>query len=134
MMERLKDIFKVTTSSAAPASATNNIISRDTVLEGNINAAGNLRIEGTVRGHVTSTAKVVLSPAAQVYGNLTAKNAEIAGTVHGNIDIAHLLVFRSTASVQGDLVTAKLVLEKGTVFNGKCSMLSHTTTEIEETY
>lgn len=103
-------------------SDANNIIGKGTSLEGNLNTAGNLRIEGKVIGSIHSKAKVVLSETAILEGDLIAQHAEIGGTVQGKINTAGLLILRPTAVVQGDLVTHKLIFEEGAKFNGKCGM------------
>jgi cytoskeletal protein CcmA (bactofilin family) len=38
------------------------------------------------------------------------------------LEIAELLVLKATAVINGDIVTGKLVVEPGAVFNGGCKM------------
>ena len=52
-------------------------------------------------------------------GNITAQNANIEGEVKGKIEISELLVLKAAAIINGDIVTGKLVVEPGAVFNGK---------------
>lgn len=99
-----------------------NSIGKGTFLEGNIESYGNIRIEGKVTGHVKSKSKVALGTAAQINGNITALNADIEGEVKGKIEVAELLVLKATAIIHGDIITGKLVVEPGAVFNGSCKM------------
>ena len=56
--------------------STNNI-GKGTVLTGNIETYGNIRVEGRVTGDITSKSKVVLGDSSNVDGNILAQNAEI---------------------------------------------------------
>lgn len=101
---------------------SNNSIGKGTVLEGNIETSGNIRIDGRIMGNIKSKAKIVLGGSSLVDGNVTAQNADIEGTVKGKVEIADLLVLKATATVHGDISTGKLVVEPGAVFNGTCKM------------
>ncbi len=101
---------------------SSNVIGRGTVLEGNIETSGNIRIEGRVNGNIKSKAKIALGNSCHVDGNITAQNADVEGTVKGRIEISELLVLKTTSTVHGDISTGKLVVEPGAVFNGSCKM------------
>lgn len=101
---------------------SSNVIGKGTVLEGNIETSGNIRIEGKIIGNLKSKAKVALGNSSLVDGNVTAQNADIEGTVKGKVEIGDMLVLKSTATVHGDISTGKLVVEPGAVFNGTCKM------------
>ena len=103
-------------------SNSSNIIGQGTSLEGNLSAAGNIRIEGKVVGSIQTKAKIVLSHTSVVEGNIIAKTAEIGGEVQGAIIVSGLLTLKPTATVKGDIMTSKLVFEEGAKFNGKCNM------------
>ena len=107
-------------------------IGKGTTVEGNIETAGNIRIDGRVNGFVRSKAKVALGPVSAVEGNITAQNADIEGDVHGKIEITELLTLKSTAVVNGDIATGKLLVEPGATFNGNCSMGSSRNLRISE--
>ena len=103
-------------------SNSSNVIGKGTVLEGNIETYGNIRIEGRVNGNIKSKSKVALGTGSHVDGNISAQNADIEGEVKGKVDISELLVLKSTAIVHGDIITGKLVVEPGAIFNGTCKM------------
>lgn len=103
-------------------SNSSNVIGKGTVLEGNIETYGNIRIEGKVIGNIKSKSKIALGNSSQVEGNIAAQNADIEGEVKGKIEISELLVLKSTAVINGDIITSKLVVEPGAVFNGSCKM------------
>ena len=103
-------------------SNSSNVIGKGTVLEGNIETYGNIRIEGRVNGNIKSKSKIALGHGSHVEGNIAAQNADIEGEVKGKVDIGELLVLKSTAVVHGDISTGKLVVEPGAIFNGNCRM------------
>lgn len=107
---------------AEEISNSSNTIGKGTVLEGNIETYGNIRIEGKVIGNVKSKSKVALGNSSHVDGNIVAQNADIEGEVKGKIEVTELLVLKATAVINGDIVTGKLVVETGAVFNGSCKM------------
>lgn len=107
---------------AEEISNSSNTIGKGTFLEGNVETYGNIRIEGKVTGNVKSKSKIALGPSSQVNGNLTSQNADIEGEVKGKIEVSELLVLKATAVINGDIVTGKLVVEPGAVFNGSCRM------------
>ena len=107
---------------AEEISNSSNVIGKGTMLEGNIETYGNIRIEGKVRGNITSKSKVALGNSSHVDGNITAQNADLEGEVKGKIEITEMLVLKATCVVHGDMVAGKLVVEPGAVFNGSCKM------------
>ncbi len=107
---------------AEEISNSSNTIGKGTYLEGNVETYGNIRIEGRVTGNVKSKSKIALGPSSQVHGNVISQNADIEGEVKGKIEVSELLVLKATAVINGDIVTGKLVVEPGAVFNGSCKM------------
>ena len=103
-------------------SNSTNTIGKGTVLEGNIETYGNIRIEGKVIGNIKSKSKIALGNSSHVEGNIIAQNADLEGEVKGRIEISEMLILKATAVVHGDIITGKLVVEPGAVFNGTCKM------------
>lgn len=101
---------------------TLNIINSATTIVGDLNSEGDMRIDGTVKGYITSKARLVLGNTSRIEGDIKAANLELSGEVNGNIYVTELLTVKSTAKVNGDIVSTKLIIEAGAEFNGKCSM------------
>lgn len=101
---------------------SSSTIGKGTSLVGNIEILGNLRIDGRVKGHITSKSKLVLGNSSFVDGTILAQNVEIEGEVTGCVEVTELLVLKSTARIHGDIITSKMVVEAGAVFNGTCQM------------
>ena len=101
---------------------SNTIVGQGTSLEGNVESADNLRVEGKLKGIIRTKSKIVLGASALVEGDIFAKNAEIQGTVKGKIEVSELLVLGDGCQVHGDIITNKLEVRDGASFNGDCSM------------
>jgi len=97
-------------------------IMKGTTIEGNIDTYGNLRIEGKVVGNIKSKTKVALGESSLIEGNIVAQNAEIAGEVKGTVEVSDILSLKSTANIIGDIITSKLIVEAGAVWNGNIKM------------
>jgi cytoskeletal protein CcmA (bactofilin family) len=107
---------------AEEISNSSNTIGKGTYLEGNVETYGNIRIEGKVNGNIKSKSKVALGHGSNVNGNIMSQNADIEGEVKGKLEVAELLVLKATAVINGDIITGKLVVEPGAIFNGSCRM------------
>ena len=107
---------------AQDASNSSNIIGKGTIVEGNIETFGNIRIEGKVIGSVISKSKIALGQSSFVEGNIAAQNAEISGEVKGVVEISDQLILRPSSVIDGDIVANKLIVESGATFNGGCKM------------
>jgi len=107
----------VSTSSSAL-----NMISQGTSVEGEITSDGDFRIDGKVKGTVTSKAKLAIGPTGVVDGDLICENADVSGKIFGTIKVNDLLFLKSSGYIEGDIISTKLVVEAGATFNGSCSM------------
>lgn len=99
-----------------------NIIGKGTVINGNVTAGGDMRVEGRITGTVICKAKLVLSPDGVIEGNIDAQQATLAGDVKGTVVARQLLQIMETGKVLGDIVTEKLIVQLGAFFSGNCRM------------
>lgn len=104
---------------AEPREVLHNVIGKGTVIEGNVQAEGDLVVEGLVKGDVTTKTKLVTGPSSMIEGNILAQHAEIAGRVQGTVKALGLLVINSSGTILGDVITKDLNVESGSTFNGR---------------
>jgi len=111
-------------SSSIPKSGGDrrNIISEGTVVVGNINAEGDLRVEGKVIGTLVCNSKLVVSETGYIEGNVDARMATIEGEIKGNVVTRELLTIDKTGKIFGDIFTQKLVVQMGAIFTGSSKM------------
>jgi cytoskeletal protein CcmA (bactofilin family) len=99
-----------------------NIIGPGTVITGDINTNGDMRVDGNVNGKLVVKGKLVLGSTGQIEGEVTCQNADISGGIKGKITVSELLSLKGTARINGDIITNKLAIEPGANFTGSCSM------------
>ena len=107
---------------AEELSNSSNTIGKGTTIEGNIETFGNLRVDGRVVGNIVTKSKLVLGQTSEVDGNILAQNAEVFGEIKGKIEVSDLLILKPSAVIRGDILTSKLIVETGAIFNGGCKM------------
>jgi cytoskeletal protein CcmA (bactofilin family) len=107
---------------AEELSNSSNTIGKGTTIEGNIETYGNLRVDGRVVGNIVTKSKLVLGQTSEVDGNILAQNAEVLGEIKGKIEVSDLLILKPSAVIRGDILTSKLIVETGAIFNGGCKM------------
>jgi len=99
-----------------------NSIGEGTVLNGEIQSGGDIRIDGFLKGSVKVDGKLVLGPAGKIEGDVECENAIIAGELRAKITSKNLLTLKASAKLYGDIFSGKLEIEPGAVFTGNCSM------------
>lgn len=125
-----KEKNNTTAERAIGKSAT--LISAGTTLTGNLQSEGDLRIDGTIKGNVTSAAKVIIGATGFVEGLVMGQQADIAGKVTGNIEVKELLQLREQCIVEGNIAAGKLQIEPTATFNGQCTMLGSNSSSAEK--
>jgi cytoskeletal protein CcmA (bactofilin family) len=98
------------------------IIGAGTIINGNIESSGDIRIDGTLIGNLNSKAKVLVGADGTIDGSIKGKNADVLGKVTGQIDVKEVLQLRGKCLVDGDICTGKLEVEPTATFNGRCHM------------
>jgi len=102
-----------------------NQINQGTVITGNIDCEGHLRIDGRLEGDIHVKGKLVVGPEGFVKGNITCGNLDLMGKVEGNLHVTEHAGLKNGCHIQGDLHTAVLTIEEGAVFHGFCHMRNH---------
>jgi cytoskeletal protein CcmA (bactofilin family) len=99
-----------------------NMIGAGTVITGDIQSKGDIRVDGTLKGSVNTSGKVVLGKDGVIEGDVVCADADVSGTIKAKISVTQLLSLKSTAKLNGDITTNKLSIEPGASFTGSCSM------------
>ena len=99
-----------------------NVIVEGSKVIGDMITESNLRVDGEVKGNVSSASKVVIGINGIILGNLTCADADIEGNLKGILKVDSLTILRETAKIEGEITTAKLQVEEGAQFSGNCIM------------
>jgi cytoskeletal protein CcmA (bactofilin family) len=98
------------------------MIGAGTIITGDIESNGDIRIDGILKGNLTGKAKVIIGAEGVVEGNIEGVQADIMGQVTGTIRVQELLFLHGKTQVNGDIYAGKLQVEPTAVFNGNCHM------------
>jgi cytoskeletal protein CcmA (bactofilin family) len=101
---------------------TINTIGAGTIVTGDIQSKGDIRLDGVLKGSVNTSGKVVLGKEGIIEGDVVCNNADISGTLKAKITVSQLLSLKATAKLNGEIITNKLSIEPGAAFTGSCSM------------
>ena len=102
--------------------ASVNIIGSGTTITGDVISKSDIRVDGTLKGSVSTEGKVVLGRQGVIEGDVVCGDADISGTIKAKITVSKLLSLKTTAKLSGDIITNKLSIEPGASFTGSCSM------------
>jgi cytoskeletal protein CcmA (bactofilin family) len=91
-------------------------------LEGNVVSAGNLRIDGQVKGQINADGDVTLSPQSQVEADIRAQNVSVAGKFKGNLVVKGKAHLARGGRIDGNITSKTLVVEEGGIFHGQSIM------------
>ena len=107
---------------AEPDHTSINLVGTGTVIKGEVNSTGDIRIDGTVNGQVKCKGKIVVGSTGVLEGDVFCQNADFSGKIKGKVEVSELLTLKSTARFYGDIITNKLAIEPGATFTGTCTM------------
>lgn len=99
-----------------------NFLDDKVEVKGSIRFSNKLRLAGKIEGDIHSEGQFELASSGEVKGNVTVQNAKIEGKLHGNVIAAEKVELKSKAEVIGDIKAARLAIEEGVVFSGKCEI------------
>ena len=100
-----------------------NVVAQGTQVEGSIITNGDCRIDGVVKGNLTSKAKIIIGRSGKVDGNVTCNNIDVEGTIRAeSLNVSDLVFLKATANVVGNISAGKIAIEPGAEFSGNCKM------------
>jgi cytoskeletal protein CcmA (bactofilin family) len=98
------------------------VLSKDAEFKGSMNFQTSLRIDGKFEGEITSPGTIHVGQSGELQAEVRVGNSIVEGKVTGNIIAQDKLELRSTAKLFGDIKAARLVINEGVVFVGKCEV------------
>lgn len=109
-------------SSNLSSSGSINSLGQGTKVVGDLSAKTDIRIDGELEGNLKCEGKLILGAKGKVKGHIDCQSAVIEGTINGIIRVKDLLQVKESAKITGEIVTDKLMVQSGAVFNVKCEM------------
>ena len=99
------------------ATGTPSIIGPELSVTGNLETAGEVRIEGEVQGDIRA-GRIVVGEHAVITGALVAEEIVIGGNVQGSIR-GNNVTFQAASHIEADVYHRSLAIEQGAYFEGK---------------
>lgn len=99
-----------------------SVIGADMEIEGNVRAREAIRIEGAVKGDVSSEGTLVVSSTGRVNGTVKGSNIMVAGTIEGDMYSDGRIEVAATGKIFGNIRTKSLIVDENAVFQGQCTM------------
>ena len=105
-----------------PVETIDTLIGSGSVLQGDLEFTGGLRVDGHIKGHVSaqdsSNGTLVLSESGVIEGNINVPHLIVNGTVNGNIVSNEHVELQANAKVTGDIRYKAVEMQLGAVLNG----------------
>jgi len=101
--------------------AMNTIIGKGTRLDGSLEVAQSLRIDGYFKGSIKASDTLIVGATGELSDvSISVKNAVIGGNIKGNITASSKITLESSSRLEGDLTAKLLIIEEGALFTGNC--------------
>ena len=108
---------------STPKNSIDSLIGAGTRVDGNVVFSGGLRIDGEVRGNISSKngleGTLVISEKASVEGSISVGHVVINGTVIGPVFAGESLELLPAARVTGDVEYHQIEMQQGAVIQGR---------------
>ena len=99
------------------------LIGAGTTVDGNVSFTGGLRVDGVVRGNVSTAngeaGTLVVSEQARIDGEIKVSHVVVNGTVNGPITANEFLELQAKARIVGDISYRTLEMHLGAVVQGR---------------
>lgn len=106
------------------------LISKDTVITGNISIKGRSRIDGTINGTLAVESDLFIGETGQINATIYVESAYIAGKVNGNIICKGCLELAESADIVGDIRCKTIVSNAGAKIRGNIAEIEIPAEEI----
>jgi cytoskeletal protein CcmA (bactofilin family) len=98
------------------------ILGKGSKFDGKLTFEGTVRIDGRFSGEIQTDGTLIIGESAEVEANIRAATVVVQGRVRGDVSASESLTIQAPARVQGNLTTPNLMIEKGSFFEGHCTM------------
>ncbi len=96
------------------------IIGPSSIIKGDVESEGSIRIDGKIIGNVTTLGNVIISENALVRGDISSLNSEIYGVCEGNVKVKGKVNLYQNSTLIGDVLAKSFNTKEGASFKGNC--------------
>lgn len=107
-----------------PAERRTLVVGRGISVQGTVQDAERLVVEGTVEASMIHATELSIAPGGVFKGEVEVEDAEIAGTIDGTLTVRASLVVRASGRVLGTARCRRLQVEDGGQITGRIEMIT----------
>ena len=107
-----------------PAERRTLVVGRGISVQGTVQDAERLVVEGTVEASMIHATELSISPGGVFKGEVEVEDAEVAGTIDGTLTARGSLIVRATGKVLGTARCRRLQVEDGGQITGRIEMIT----------
>jgi len=107
-----------------PSERRTLVVGRGISVQGTVQDAERLVVEGTVEATMIHATELAISPGGVFKGEIEVEDVEIAGTIDGTLTARGSLIVRATGKVLGTARCRRLQVEDGGQITGRMEMLT----------
>jgi cytoskeletal protein CcmA (bactofilin family) len=104
------------------AGASGSLVAAEATWEGKLRSDGDIRVEGTLRGEVETSATLIVAPRAQIHGTVRARSIMLAGDLEGDVTCEERLEILPGGSARGQINSGTLVVHEGAYLDSRFQM------------
>lgn len=94
-----------------------------TMIEGKLSFDTPVKIDGILRGDVTSNSALFVGEHASVNAKIRVGSLIVHGEVTGDVVVEDLVEIKAGGDLQADIKARRLIIEDGGSFNGRCTRI-----------
>ena len=98
------------------------IIGKTIVIEGEIEGAEDLVVQGTIRGNIVLKENLSVEPSGLVEADVQTQNVDVAGEIKGDIIATNKVEIRKEGKMIGDIRAPRILIADGALFKGSVDM------------
>ena len=100
----------------------NTVIGDGITIEGELTSDEEVVVEGTIKGTLNTSERIIINPDASVEADVTASTISVAGKVTGNVTVGDRVELQAGGKLVGDVKAARISIADGAQFKGKVDM------------
>ena len=105
---------------SANGKAINTMIGRGSVSEGRFMIETGVRVDGVLKGELTSSGTLIVGESGVIEANVKVKDALVSGRIVGNLEAEEKVHLQAQATFIGKMKTRLLIVEEGATFKAEC--------------
>ncbi len=113
-MAKKREVFNV--------AGIDTAIGSNVKLRGNLEADGDVAVDGSLVGNIKSGGQVVIGINGTIKGNIVATSVSTAGQIEGHIVAVDSVSLTESSHVHGDITSGRLEIAIGAIFIGSSKM------------